>query len=92
MVVVEHGTFVPAVFSSTGGQGKAASALYGRIASMLADKRREPFSVVMAYIRTKLSVALMKSAVASLRGRRHRIDTFDIEPSLSLTVTECNIG
>ena len=89
---VEHGTFVPAVFSSTGGQGKAASALYGRIASMLADKRREPFSVVMAYIRTKLSVALMKSAVASLRGRRHRIDTFDIEPSLSLTVTECNIG
>ena len=89
---VEHGTFVPAVFSTTGGQGKAATALYGRIASMLADKRRESFSVVMAYIRTKLSVALMKSAVASLRGRRHRIDTFDIEPSLSLTVTECNIG
>ena len=88
---VEHGTFVPVVFSSSGGQGKAASALYGRIASMLADKRREPFSVVMAYIRTKLSVALMKSAVASLRGRRHRIDTFDFEPSLSLTVSECNI-
>ena len=59
---------------------------------MLADKRREPFSVVMAYIRTKLSVALVKSAVASLRGRHHRIDTSDFESSLSLTVSECNIN
>ena len=59
---------------------------------MLADKRREPFTVVMAYICTKLSVALVKSAVASLGGRRHRIDTSDFESSLSLTVSECNIN
>ena len=78
----------PAVFSSSGGQGKAATALYGHIAS---DKRREPFSVVMAYIHTKLSVALVKSAVASLRGCRHRIVTSDIDSSLSLAVSECKI-
>ena len=88
---VEHGSFVPAVFSSSGGQGKAATALYGRIASMLADKRHEPFSIVMAYIRTKLSIALIKSAVASLRGYRHQIDTSHFDPSLSLAVSECNI-
>ena len=45
----------------------------------------------MSHVSCHEPVALMKSAVASLRGRRHRIDTFDFEPSLSLTVSECNI-
>eukprot|EP00117_Sycon_ciliatum_P023019 scpid36326/ scgid19687/ len=38
---VEHATFVPAVMSASGGMGKAATALYKRVASLLAAKRGE---------------------------------------------------
>ena len=67
---VEHSSFVPIVFSTTGGQGKASSALFARIASKLSDKRNEPFSVTMAFVRTKLSFSLVRAMVASLRGFR----------------------
>ena len=36
---VEHGSFTPLVFSATGGMGPAAHVTYGRLASLLAEKR-----------------------------------------------------
>ena len=39
---VEHGTFSPLVFSSTGGMGRAAVVTYKRLASLIAAKRDEP--------------------------------------------------
>ena len=39
---VEHASFMPAVFSTTGGMSKSASSLYKRIASLLAEKTCEP--------------------------------------------------
>ena len=38
---VEHGTFTPLVFSTTGGMGKAATVFYKRLASLLSDKLDE---------------------------------------------------
>ena len=35
---VEHSSFVPAIFSTTGGMGKHGASLYKRIASLLAAK------------------------------------------------------
>ena len=35
---IEHASFVPIVLSCTGGQGKAAKALYRRVASMVSEK------------------------------------------------------
>ena len=64
---VGHASFSPVVLSCTGGHGKAATALYARLASMLADKKRDPGLVTISYIRCKLSFALIRAAVASLR-------------------------
>eukprot|EP00117_Sycon_ciliatum_P023821 scpid87934/ scgid20159/ len=50
---IEHASFVPVVLSASGGFGKAATALYNRVASMLSDKRKEPRSTVLAWIRVK---------------------------------------
>ena len=69
---VEHSSFVPVVFSTTGSQGKTAAAFYPMIAGNLSEKRCEPFSVTMAYVRTRLSFGLIRSAIASLRGNRCR--------------------
>eukprot|EP00117_Sycon_ciliatum_P032256 scpid60665/ scgid25052/ len=67
---VEHASFVPAVFSTTGGMSKCASALYKRIAVLLAEKTGESYSLTMAFIRCRLSVALIRASVMCVRGSR----------------------
>ena len=63
---VEH-TSSPIVFSASGGYGKSASAFFKRVASMLADKRKEPFSSRLAFIRPRVSLSLVRASHASLR-------------------------
>ena len=57
---VEHGTFCPFVFSCTGGMGRAAVATYKRLAALVAGKRDEPYSQIMAWIRCRLSFSLLR--------------------------------
>ena len=85
---VEHSSFVPVVFATTGGQGKAASALFARIASKLCEKRREPFPVMMAFVRAKISFCLVRAMVASLRGHR-RNPPRHLSGSAVLAAAEC---
>ena len=42
---IEHGTFSPLVFSAAGGMGTAATVTYKRLASLLATKHSQPYSV-----------------------------------------------
>ena len=69
---VENGTFTPLVFSAAGGMGNEASVFYKRLASLIADKRNEKQSAVSSWIRTKISFALLRSALLCIRGSRHR--------------------
>ena len=87
---VEHSSVVPIVFSTTGGQGKASSALFARIASKLSDKRNEPFSVTMAFVRTKLSFSLVRAMVASLRGYRRSSVPLPVHSAV-LAAAECSL-
>ena len=91
---VEHGTFLPLVFSTTGGCGKAASTFFKRLGHMLADKRKEPFSTTMAWLRTLISFALVRSCGMSLRGHRvppgHSDPVETASPSV-LAVSDCHI-
>ena len=89
---VEHSSFVPAVFSSTGAMGKHANALYKRIASLLADKSGEAYSIVIAWIRCKLSFALLRASVVCLRGSRGpRAPALRTSESASVAVVEADI-
>ena len=67
---VEHATFVPAVMSASGGMGKAATTLYKRVATLLAAKRGEQCSHVMAFIRCRITFSLLRSCIICLRGCR----------------------
>ena len=58
---VENGSFTPLVFSVNGGMGKEANKCYSRIAEKLAEKRDEPYLVMMSWIRRKISFSMMKS-------------------------------
>eukprot|EP00117_Sycon_ciliatum_P029082 scpid94565/ scgid23241/ len=94
---VEKASFVPLVFCASGGQGKAASAFLKRIASMLAEKRKEPFSMVMAHLRCRplgFALRVIRSAIASLRGHRSRRAPLDqqLECPSALVSAECRLG
>ena len=63
---IEHATFTPLVLSTTGGMGQAAT-FYRRLASMLA-KRNIPYSMALNWIRRRLSFALLRASIMSIRG------------------------
>ena len=58
------------VFSTTGGMGRAATTFYRRLASMLAEKRDISYSTALNWIRCRLSFALLRASIMSIRGAR----------------------
>ncbi len=85
IVEVEHGSFTPLVFSTSGGMGNLASTFYKRLASLLSEKRREAYSSTLDWIRTHLSFSLVRFAIMCIRGARSSIkhvvkgcDSFDL--------------
>ena len=60
---VEHGSFAPLVFSTSGGMGRAATVAYKRLVTLIAAKREQPYSNVMGWLRCHLSFSLLRSAV-----------------------------
>ena len=67
---VDHGTFTPLVFTTSGGTGPAASIFFKRLASMLAAKHQKPYAHVLGWIRCRLSFSLLRSSIICLRGAR----------------------
>ena len=67
---VEHRVFTPLVLSTSGGMGRAATTFYKRLASMLSDKHEISYSRMMAWIRCRLSFALLRGSIMSIRGAR----------------------
>ena len=50
---VEHGTFSPLVFSTSGDMGPIATVVYRRIASLIAEKHQQPYSQILFWLRCK---------------------------------------
>jgi hypothetical protein len=69
---VEHASFTPLVFSCCGGMGQETAKAIKKLASLLSDKRKEPYSHTIALLRLRISIALLKSAIICLRGTRTR--------------------
>ncbi|XP_065914415.1 uncharacterized protein [Dysidea avara] len=69
---VEHGSFTPLVFSSSGGMGKAATTTYKHLAQLLSEKWSSPYSVVMGWLRCSLGFSLLRSSIMCIRGSRSR--------------------
>ena len=67
---VEHASFTPLIFSASGGLAKEATTFYKRLASHLAEKRDNPYSCTMNWLRCLLSFSLLRSAIRCFRGAR----------------------
>ena len=66
----EKGSFVPMVFLTTGGTGPQCSYILKRLAQMISMKRKELYSHVLNFMRTKLRFSLLKSVLISIQGVR----------------------
>ena len=90
---VEHASFPPLVFSASGGCGKVAHAFLKRLGHMVSEKRHEPYSAVMSWIRSLVSFALVRSCNMSLRG--HRASPYrsrlDAATPVVLAVNDCQL-
>ena len=60
----------PLIFSIYRGMGRKCSTFYNRLAKKIAEKRELHQSMVINWIRTKTSFALLNSALLWLRGSR----------------------
>ena len=67
---IEMGSFTPLVFSATGGMAPAATIMYKRLASLLAEKRHQTYSKTISWLRCSIGFSLVRSAVMCLRGSR----------------------
>ena len=81
---VEHGSFTPLVFSTTGGMGRAASVTFKRLAAQIAEKRKEAYSQAVAWIRTLVSFSLLRSSITALRGCRTKKTGYRFSASSSV--------
>ena len=70
---VEHGSFTPLVFSTSGGMGGLATTTYKRLASQIATKKDQPYSKVIAWLRCHLCFSLLRSSITAIRGARSSV-------------------
>ena len=76
---IEHGTFTPLVFTTTGGMGKECLMYHSRLAQLIAIKKGEQYAKTISWIRTRTSFALWRAALVFLRGSRTRRVPCDIK-------------
>ena len=62
--------FTPFVTTTDGLMGKEAQSLLTRLAARLAEKWRSPYSQVMAYIKGRVSIAILRGTSRRIRGSR----------------------
>ena len=73
--------FVPLVFSVDGMQGSMAAAAVKRLAALLAKSWSTPYSVTCGYVRSRLSLCLVRSLTMCLRDPRDPTSTVS-EPTI----------
>lgn len=88
VIEVEHGSFTPLVFSSLGGCGREAETFLGKLSEKIATKRDIEKGRVLHWLRHKVSLSIMRSAILCLRGSR---SVRTIVPSNSENILLTNI-
>lgn len=78
---IEYGSFTPLVFSCSGGMGPLASIVYKRLASLVSKKSSQTYSMILYWLRCKLSFSLLYSAITYLRGFKSSYHRFKFSDS-----------
>ena len=72
IIEVENGTFTPLVFTTTGGMSQECQRYHSRLVELISSKKREDYATTIAWILTKVSFAILRTALVCLRATRSR--------------------
>ena len=72
IIEVENGTFTPLVVTTTGGMPQECQWYHSRLAELISSKKQENYATTVTWIRTKVSFAILRTALGCLRGTRSR--------------------
>ena len=67
---IEQGTFIPLVFTTTGGIADECLRYHSRLAEPLSAKKQESYATTR--VKAKVSFAILRSALLCLKGPRRR--------------------
>ena len=70
VVQAEKGSFVPLIFTTSGGMGPMCNVFIKRVVEKLAYYKNEKLSIMTNHVRTRLRFAILRSTVIALRGLR----------------------
>ena len=70
IIQVEHATFTPLVFSTSGGEAPECKKYHQRLATLISLKRKEKYAEAISYIRRKVRFCLLRTTLIALRGFR----------------------
>ena len=85
---VEHSSFVPLIFACTGGAGPKATKTIQKLAEKISEKRNDTYQETINYLRTTISLALLRSAILCIRGCRSLKRPFVVDNSIGAIVEE----
>ena len=89
---IEQGTFTPLIFSTSSGLSKETTVAYKRMRELLAIKWKCEYAATLAWMRCRLSFALLRSAIACMRGTRkslNQVKNKNLELGLSESQLRC---
>ena len=89
---LEHGSFSPLVFSTTGGMGPTATTVYKRLASLIATKHNKTYSKTIHWLRCRLNFSLLRSAIMCLRGSRSSLHHPETHLNIDLALHESRVA
>ena len=69
VIEVEHGTFTPLVFSTTGGMSRECTFLK-KLSKKLSQKSNQKYSDTISFVRRRLRVELLRTCLIAIRGHR----------------------
>ena len=78
VIDVEHGTFTPLIFTTSGAMGQECIKYHKTLAEKISKKNGEKYDDIMRYIRVKISFLVLKATLLCLRGSRSLKKNVDI--------------
>ena len=91
---VEQGAFTPLVFGTNGGMGEECERFISALANKLSEKGENKYPQVISWIRTRLSIEIIRSAFLCVRGSRtpFRKRNEDLNDFELMNVQSNNVG
>ena len=71
IIEVEHASFTPLVFSTSGGESPECLKFHARLASLLSMRRNESYAETITYIRRKIRFCILRTTLIAIRGHRN---------------------